>query len=900
MEISPRKPSKRAQEPIDEWLQNEGYFRKHAPRDATCLFRAVSEQVYMTQHYHIKVRKECVEFMKKMKHMFLENITIPFDDYLEQMACFTEWGGMTEIQAMSLLYKREFVILNGQKQASRTVTNNGFKDMIYLCHTPQKQYESIYTRDFVATAAYCQSIVYQILYKDVFQMANIETTVHKMLHDRTATFRHDKFFLKGNLEIRDQLATEIYNKVDSGIDEVDDAQSIIKNIPPFPYRIAKALDPNIYRNTDFDIWHEIRREVKNAGWSRHNSHELQIGGKCLVQVDFTEEDFDKTNNNNIYVSSLEKDSNSNDTKVLQKKAKEPIFYYGHIQEMSKNQGPVLVFIEELGEKRVVPYSALKPLPPKKSKQANWLPVCKKNLILDSNQKWKKASGATSRKIKDSTNVNILSNNIDKNENNNNIANDINKNNFQWKEGQLKVEHQEYENYSVEKCPNYPVNNSVEMFPARMILDNPQSPTIDIVKQENNKEHKEKCSFSHKNSENNFVRSSKPDNGTNNDNNADFNSYSKQGMQKEMHYSLYADSNTQMDHMLRSINCSVQKSIDINGSDLPLSDPFTLRFFYNLGLEYFRGGANWNYLTNGHSSDFGHWYQGVPQNEEEITNITNSMIQDCTLTQQKKEYNSDRKEIGIQSLCQENGDKYVNGITDMQIQKTEGFRGDDEKDMSYPSRGKIKEQESINKESSHISRNGLGPRFKKNSENRHRSSHFSNQCSANGSNSKASKLEKDAKEDNTNNQYSHSIHHQLHPPVNTINTYQASYMQQGMYSGLSYYTNEAEAFANPYYSLNAGFISIPCLPHSDIPDNNVQPFSPHLYPGIDYTQAYSGLCPPYLYPPPTPFNIPPQNVSEHWYAVAGQPHYMQCAPVLPVPAETTCNGIVQNTNQNISS
>lgn len=34
-------------------------------------------------------------------------------------------------------------------------------------------------------------------------MANIEATVHKMLHDRTTTFRHDKFFLKGNVEIRE-------------------------------------------------------------------------------------------------------------------------------------------------------------------------------------------------------------------------------------------------------------------------------------------------------------------------------------------------------------------------------------------------------------------------------------------------------------------------------------------------------------------------------------------------------------------------------------------------------------------------------------------------------------------------------------------------------------------------
>lgn len=79
------------------------------------------------------------------------------------MTCFTEWGGMIEIQAMSLLYKREFIIFNGQKQISRTVTNNGFKDVIYLCHTPQKQYESIYTRNFVANAAYCQCRYFIVL-----------------------------------------------------------------------------------------------------------------------------------------------------------------------------------------------------------------------------------------------------------------------------------------------------------------------------------------------------------------------------------------------------------------------------------------------------------------------------------------------------------------------------------------------------------------------------------------------------------------------------------------------------------------------------------------------------------------------------------------------------------------
>ncbi|XP_015440459.1 PREDICTED: uncharacterized protein LOC107195184 isoform X2 [Dufourea novaeangliae] len=897
MEISPRKPSKRAQEPVDEWLQSEGYFRKHAPRDPTCLFRAVSEQVYMTQHYHIRVREECVEFMKKMKHLFTENITIPFDDYLEQMACYTEWGGINEIQAMSLLYKREFVIFYGQKQISRTITNNGFKDVIYLCHTPQKQYESIYTPDFVASAAYCQSIVYQVLYKDVFHMANIENTVHKMLHDRTATFRHDKFFLKGNIEIRDQLAAEIYTRVESGNDEVDDAPAIVRNIPPFPYRVAKALDPNIYRNTDFDIWQEIRREVKNAGWNRHNSHELQVGGKCLVQMDFNEEEFDRANNNNVYVPSLEKDANCNDTKVLQKKGKQDsMFFYGYIQEMGKNQGPVLVFIEELGEKKVVPYSALKPLPLRKSKQNNWLPVCKRNVLLDTNQKWKKTYGTVSRKIKQTvSNVNILSGSIDKNGNNDNYTNDVNKNNIQWKDETLTIDSQQtYENYALDKCANY--SNSTEMFPTRTNVDNTQSTAVDIIRQENGKGHKEKNSFGNKNSENHSVKISKSDTAMNSENNTGFNSYSKQRTQNENYYSPYSGepvSVTQMDNILRSINCSVQKSIDVNGSDLPLS-----------GLEYFRGNNNWNYLTNAESPGLGQWYQGMPQGEDEVINISNGVMQNCTLTQPKREYNNDRKENNSQLVCQENEDKYVNGTNDIQLQRTEVPRGEDAKNSLHPPREKGSEQELVNRDSSRISRNGLGPRFKKNSDNRHRTAQqftqSGNQYPHPGTNSKSSRPQ-EMVGDSTSLQLSRTVPQQVHGSASApVNSYQTSYMQHSMYSGLSYYGNEAEPFTNPYYPPSPGFFQMPCLPHSDIPDNsNMQPFSPHLCPGIDYAQPYSGICPPYVCPQPAPYSIPPQNL-DHWYAVAGQPHYMQYTPVLPIAADATCNGLAQNINQNTSA
>jgi hypothetical protein len=54
------------------------------------------------------------------------------------------------------------------------------------------------------------------------------------------------------------LTLELLDKIDDNGDS-EELQLLSKGITPFPYRVAKALDPNIYRNVDYDIWHEIRR-----------------------------------------------------------------------------------------------------------------------------------------------------------------------------------------------------------------------------------------------------------------------------------------------------------------------------------------------------------------------------------------------------------------------------------------------------------------------------------------------------------------------------------------------------------------------------------------------------------------------------------------------------------------
>lgn len=43
-------------------------------------------------------------------------------------------------------------------------------------------------------------------------------------------------------------------------------------ITPFPYKVAKALDPNMYRNIEFDSWNEMRKEMKLQNWYNGDSN----------------------------------------------------------------------------------------------------------------------------------------------------------------------------------------------------------------------------------------------------------------------------------------------------------------------------------------------------------------------------------------------------------------------------------------------------------------------------------------------------------------------------------------------------------------------------------------------------------------------------------------------------
>ncbi|BET00660.1 asparagine-linked glycosylation 13 homolog (S. cerevisiae) [Nesidiocoris tenuis] len=299
---------------LDSWLDEQGFYRKHTARDESCLFRAVSEQLFRTQVRHSTVRRSVVEYLLKNSEKFQKMTDEPIDIYAERMRSSRTFGGNIEIVAMSQLYECDFILYKDVGQPAENFTKNGYKKKIVLCNSPDNHYDSVYTNKRISDEGFCQSIVYSILYKEVFNMEEVDYTWEKMLHDKPNKQR-DRVLPTVAAPERYELRENRTN-----------AKELLEmGITPFPYKVAKALNPDLYRNVEFDTWKEYRKGLRYGFWPWTCS-DLEVGVRCSVTV-------------------------GNDT------------YNGFIQSMAPNKGPVEVFAQGLGKKITVPYESLKMLPP---------------------------------------------------------------------------------------------------------------------------------------------------------------------------------------------------------------------------------------------------------------------------------------------------------------------------------------------------------------------------------------------------------------------------------------------------------------------------------------------------------------------------------------------------------
>lgn len=177
-----------------------------------------------------------------------------------------------------------------------------------------RHFDVIYTMSYVERLAESQSIIYSILYGDVFKLPDVKYAVERMLHDqdgevtlpllndpskystqsgevikfdspnetqcvlkdpKTCHYHNQTDFEKIVNEQKDAITVinrsndtgrlKIFKPIDGFL--YDDSKSCVRQlldekITPFPYKVAKALDPSIYRNTEFELWSENRREQR--------------------------------------------------------------------------------------------------------------------------------------------------------------------------------------------------------------------------------------------------------------------------------------------------------------------------------------------------------------------------------------------------------------------------------------------------------------------------------------------------------------------------------------------------------------------------------------------------------------------------------------------------------------
>ncbi|XP_049684095.1 putative bifunctional UDP-N-acetylglucosamine transferase and deubiquitinase ALG13 [Accipiter gentilis] len=330
---------------MDEYLGSLGLYRKMTAKDASCLFRAVSEQLFSSQIHHMEVRKACVAFISQHQHKFESYVEGSFEKYLERLGDPKESAGQLEMSALSVIYKRDFILYRYPGKPPTYATDNGFEDKILLCCSGNDHYDSVYTKQFQENAAICQAVLYEILYKDVFGMDEEE------LRSAVEVFRSGskKNRNSGSVGSEDANFDCLHEKVSRNPSEkrVDDWEGNDTDNPqedkfkqgieeeklpenpskmPVPYKVLKALDPEIYRNVEFDVWLDSRKELQKTDYMVFAGRQYYLGDKCQVRL-------------------------------------EPggKYYNAHIQEVGQDGNTLTVFVEELAEKHTVPLANLKPV-----------------------------------------------------------------------------------------------------------------------------------------------------------------------------------------------------------------------------------------------------------------------------------------------------------------------------------------------------------------------------------------------------------------------------------------------------------------------------------------------------------------------------------------------------------
>ncbi|XP_035283539.1 OTU domain-containing protein 4 [Anguilla anguilla] len=319
---------------MDEFLKTKGFYRKKIAKDGSCLFRAVAEQVLRCQSRHTEVRATCVDYLKKNRTKYESFIEGNFEEYLHRLEDPQNWVGEVEISALALIYRHDFIIFQEPGKPPVNITENSFSDKVRLCFLNGNHYDSVYPSEFVNKAALCQSILYELLYEQVYGVDHgvVSACLRNSGDAGDDGYSECKSSEESDLEEEDEFwpsdavaPTNMNNQRSSNSSQPSKTAKPPQSPSALSRRVQLSLNPALFRNVEYDVWLRSKRAQQKRDFCIAAGMQYTVGDKCKVRLGNTGK-----------------------------------FYSAYIQEVTPDHGPVTVFIEELGEKHSVPLWNLRP------------------------------------------------------------------------------------------------------------------------------------------------------------------------------------------------------------------------------------------------------------------------------------------------------------------------------------------------------------------------------------------------------------------------------------------------------------------------------------------------------------------------------------------------------------
>uniref|UniRef100_A0A8D0SZS2 ubiquitinyl hydrolase 1 n=1 Tax=Sus scrofa TaxID=9823 RepID=A0A8D0SZS2_PIG len=271
--------------PMDAYLRKLGLYRKLVAKDGSCLFRAVAEQVLHSQSRHVEVRMACIHYLRENREKFE-----------------AEWVGQVEISALSLMYRKDFIIYREPNVSPSQVTENNFPEKVLLCFSNGNHYDIVYPIKYKESSAMCQSLLYELLYEKVFK-----TDVSKILMGLDTSEVADE----NNSEISDSEDDSCKSKT-TAVNDVYGFKALSSdqhpksngNSPSLPLsrKVLKSLNPAVYRNVEYEIWLKSKQAQQKHDYSIAAGLQYEVGDKCQVRLEhngrFSNADFQGVHSQN--------------------------------------------------------------------------------------------------------------------------------------------------------------------------------------------------------------------------------------------------------------------------------------------------------------------------------------------------------------------------------------------------------------------------------------------------------------------------------------------------------------------------------------------------------------------------------------------------------------------------